>query len=583
MQRYGTAADGLRRLYAVGAFLLLAILVVAAASNWRGAEAFADACVTVMAIAVGLAGLWRGRILESQRRLAWNLLSLGCLAWGLGNAVWTAGVLLGKPPGTVSLADAGYLPLVPLAATALLTMVVGTTNLASRLRIALDALLTSCSVLFVAYAAGLRPLVQHVTEQPTTIGRAVALAYPVGDLFLLALLILVMPRVPAEVRRTLAWLGVALLAVLGSHLGYLVFGAEAASRAVLWSDASRLLGFVIVGYAAIRPIEAAQPLTPTKPGPVGALLPLAPFAICMVVAIQLELRDGILEPFLFWSAIIVVLSLAARQSFMLNENYVLRQQADHALDLLRLQERQRTQMLNNITHDMRHHLSPAVMHLAMIDAWSDPVSERQKRSLGIVRRSTDQVTRLASDLSDAASLEAGRFAVQLAPTDLARVVRDATESLQGMALERSVALDVDAAAEVPVAGDHDRLVQVVFNLVSNAIRFTPAGKRVQVRALRDGGRARVMVRDEGRGLEAQEMARLFSAFTQVHAKAGRKEPGMGLGLFISRGIVEQHQGTIGVTSDGLGLGSTFQFEMPAAPSPERPTTDSAVARLSQKV
>ncbi|MCA1819117.1 MAG: HAMP domain-containing histidine kinase, partial [Halobacteriales archaeon] len=147
------------------------------------------------------------------------------------------------------------------------------------------------------------------------------------------------------------------------------------------------------------------------------------------------------------------------------------------------------------------------------------------------------------------------------------------ESFQESAHERGVTLTVRASGPVPVEADHERLAQVLSNLLTNALKFTPAGGAVTLRVgAGPGGGAEVAVEDSGRGLTADEAARLFQPFSQVHDPGEVKEPGTGLGLYICKGIVEAHGGRIQVKSAGRAHGSTFTFELPARPPPDLPAT-----------
>lgn len=576
MERYGASVQKWRSAFVAFAGALVITLAWMAAVGWRGQPAFADIVTTLLAFAAVGFGAARARVLSGQPQIAWMMLCGACLSWGIGNVIWTHAELVQGATRAPVAADLGYLMLIPFAASGLLVMVVGSTTVASRARILLDALLVSTATLFVLYAIGLRPFITHLVDEPDRLARAVSLAYPLGDLFLLALLFLVMVRVPPATRKALIWLAMALMAIALSNFGAWYAGNDYPR---FWGDAGRMGGLLIVIYAALRPITDAPLVSAAKPGPFLAVGPLIPFVLCIMVAVQLQMKFGFLEPFVFWAAVILIGLLAARQFFNVHENFLLRRQADTALDIVRRHERSRTQMLNNITHDMRHHLSPAVMHIGMMEHWQDPLTERQRRSLGIIKRSTDQVTRLASDLSDAVSLQAGRFSVQKEPVDLAEIARDAAESLRARAQDRGVELRVDADEPCPVRGDRDRLRQVAFNLITNAIRFTPKGMAVRVEASIAGRRAQVRVIDPGRGLEPEEAARLFQAFSQVHGPGeAREKGGMGLGLFISRGIMEEHGGTIGVESAGRGKGSTFHFELPlAAPDSQAPSTMAATS------
>jgi signal transduction histidine kinase len=149
-----------------------------------------------------------------------------------------------------------------------------------------------------------------------------------------------------------------------------------------------------------------------------------------------------------------------------------------------------------------------------------------------------------------------------------QLVAETHRSYAEAAAQRQVTLSWAGAKQAPLEADAGRLTQVLFNLVSNAVKFTPAGGHVQVEVEADGGAVRVCVRDSGAGLTAEQMGRLFQPFSQVHDGSFG---GTGLGLYISKGIVELHGGRIWCQSDGPGLGSSFAFEIPlAAPSARQP-------------
>ncbi len=559
MVDYQQAMAPWRRGFLAVAVTLLSILVTLALLG-RADRLAAEAGATILSLTAGILALTRARELSGQRRFAWNMLGAACLAWSAGAMLvtYTEAVQRAAVP-VPSLADAGFLAIVPFSASALLAMVGGRTTVTSRVRTLLDALLIATSILLLVYASGAPAFAAADGPQPQT-ARAIAVAYPLADLFLLSLLLLVLLRAAAPVPRTLVWLGVALLGIMAGNLASF---AQAADRlqSNSWTDICRIAGFLIVTYAAIRPIAPMPAESAYKPGVLIASLPLVPFGVAIAAVMGMQARDRAVDPFIFWNAAILVILLAARQYFMLHENLLLRRQADVALATVEQHERLRTQMLNNITHDMRHHLSPTTMHLGMLAAWPEPMSDRQRRSLAIIGRSTDQVARLASDLSDAVHLEAGHFAMQSLPVDVAQAARDVVESLRTMAEEKGITLGADAPSSLVVVGDRDRLVQVLFNLVSNAVRFTPAGGTVRLVACQVATKAQIEVRDTGRGLSQEQLSVLFQPFTQVHERHA-KEPGMGLGLYISRGIVEQQGGVIRATSAGPGQGAAFIVELP---------------------
>ena len=142
------------------------------------------------------------------------------------------------------------------------------------------------------------------------------------------------------------------------------------------------------------------------------------------------------------------------------------------------------------------------------------------------------------------------------------VVRPAAEA-KGVRLEASI-----EAGAGPILGDPDRLQQVVWNLLTNAVKFTPSGGRVEVRLQRDGEQVEIAVEDTGQGIAAAFLPHVFERFRQADASHSRAHGGLGLGLAISRHLVEMHGGTLRAFSEGIGRGATFRAELPLMPKPE---------------
>jgi two-component system, chemotaxis family, sensor kinase Cph1 len=194
---------------------------------------------------------------------------------------------------------------------------------------------------------------------------------------------------------------------------------------------------------------------------------------------------------------------------------------------------------------------------------SDPeLTERQRRSLTIVDRNARRLVLLVQDLLDVARLQGGRLTLQKSPVNVATLLSECVESFHQPARQAGVSLALAAGGDLSVEADAGRLSQVVYNLLGNAVKFTPSGGRIEARATRQGDEVVVEVQDSGAGLSPDQVGRLFQPFEQVHVQPLAK-PGTGLGLFISKGIVEQHGGRIWVRSDGPGKGSTFAFAVPA--------------------
>jgi signal transduction histidine kinase len=235
------------------------------------------------------------------------------------------------------------------------------------------------------------------------------------------------------------------------------------------------------------------------------------------------------------------------------------------LETARREARAREQILAIVSHDLRTPLSAIRMGAHRLKAVAGSAPAEALRAIGdVIQRSAGRMERLIGDLLDVAAVQAGRLTVDPAPLRPGELVRETVESMQGVVRDHGVELDVDAAPELPlVRADHDRILQVLGNLVSNAVKVTEAGGRIGVRADARESAVRFAVSDTGPGIAPDELERIFEPYRRGAEAAYR---GTGLGLAIARGIVEAHGGRIGVESDP-GAGSTFWFTLPLAGVP----------------
>lgn len=254
------------------------------------------------------------------------------------------------------------------------------------------------------------------------------------------------------------------------------------------------------------------------------------------------------------------------------ERSVLRTRVDRLLltrrmseDLLRRAQeaeraaRLRDEVLAIVAHDLRNPLGTIAGSADLLHMPLPP--DKREQHITMIQRTADRMNRLIGDLLDAAKIEAGRLKLELNTIDAAELVAEVVE-LEGT---RAEGKDVDLSHQVstdvpPVRGDRNQLLRVLTNLLGNAIKFTPSGGRVEVRAARADGRVRFSISDSGPGIPQDQLPLLFRRFWQ--AKRADKA-GAGLGLAIARGIVEAHGGEIWADSR-VGEGSTFHFTVPAA-------------------
>jgi signal transduction histidine kinase len=180
----------------------------------------------------------------------------------------------------------------------------------------------------------------------------------------------------------------------------------------------------------------------------------------------------------------------------------------------------------------------------------------------IIRRSTDRLLRLVNQILDVSRLRAGVLPLERVPLDLDWLVGRAIDELRPQADEAKVTLERErVGTRFTVVGDEDRLVQVVVNLLANAVRFTPVGGRVTVRLVDAGSECEIQVEDTGVGIPPAELPHVFESYRQAHPGKG----GTGLGLAIVRQIADAHGGRVRLESEP-GRGSTFTVEFPLAPA-----------------
>ncbi len=187
------------------------------------------------------------------------------------------------------------------------------------------------------------------------------------------------------------------------------------------------------------------------------------------------------------------------------------------------------------------------------------------RGLDVVARNTRLQTQLISDLLDVSRIVSGRLHLDVQSVDLASVVDAAIETVEPVTITKGIQIDRELDTSIgPMAGDPARLQQVVWNLLSNALKFTPKGGRVQVTLRQAGSEAEIVVRDNGAGIRPEFLPYVFDRFQQADASRARRFGGLGLGLSIVKNLVQFHAGTVRAESDGEGRGATFTVTLPVA-------------------
>jgi len=231
----------------------------------------------------------------------------------------------------------------------------------------------------------------------------------------------------------------------------------------------------------------------------------------------------------------------------------------------------RDEFLAMLGHELRNPLSAVqfatdlIMRRSLTDAWV-------VKHADTIDRQTAHLNRLVDDLLDVSRVTSGKVVLRKESTSLGPLVRRCVESLQTMADAHGLVLDMHPGADrIPVEGDVVRLEQVVINLVTNAIKYTPRGGRIEIEVSReesDGkqGQALLVVRDTGVGIPTEHLESIFDVFSQAPTGLDRAKGGLGLGLTLVRALVGMHGGTVYARSEGVGKGSEFRVRLPLAAS-----------------
>jgi PAS domain S-box-containing protein len=245
-----------------------------------------------------------------------------------------------------------------------------------------------------------------------------------------------------------------------------------------------------------------------------------------------------------------------RERLLESENAA-RREAEHA-------NRAKDEFLALLSHELRTPLTPML-------GWTRMLRARQVRqedydsALEKIERAVESEIKLVGDLLDVSRIITGKMTLNLRTLDLRAIVETAVEMARSSAEAKGVNLVIETGnEESPICGDPDRLQQVVSNLVSNAIKFTPPGGRVEARMGRVGPHMELIVKDTGQGISAEFLPHIFERFRQADSSVTRAHGGLGLGLSITKRLVELHDGSIQAESEGEDRGSTFTVKLPLA-------------------
>ncbi|MCW3128806.1 MAG: ATP-binding protein [Methanophagales archaeon] len=243
------------------------------------------------------------------------------------------------------------------------------------------------------------------------------------------------------------------------------------------------------------------------------------------------------------------------------KNAELKKAMEHMADLEEV-TRMKNDFLSITSHELRTPLTPMKSHLQMLrEGYMGELNEEQEKSIETVLRNLTRLENLIEDILDLSRIEAGKIKLSFEPMNINDAVREAIKMQEGFAKRKDIEISAKLAEMPNIIGDAERLGQAIGNLLNNAIKFSEKAGKVIIKTKRLGENVRVSITDYGIGIAKADQKKLFNPFSQIDSSMGREHVGTGLGLAIAKGIIQAHNGKIGVESE-LGKGSTFYFSIP---------------------
>jgi signal transduction histidine kinase len=516
-----------------------------------------------MALSAGitvLAGIWVHR---PSNRAPWYLFAGGLLLWSAGDGYWNSYQwFLGKEAPYPSPADVFYLAAYPLLAAGVLTLMRGWGR--AQLRDILDAAIVSVSAAVVIWVLLIGPLARGSTL--SALGTGASVGTTVGDVLLLAALAqLAMRRRKSNL--ALRWIGLSIGLTLVSDYVYAYLNLNSTYTSGMLIDAGWLVGYTLFGAAALHPsmksigaLPAAAPtLSRLRLAGLGVVL-LAPPVALMVQSTESAPTDT-LE--IGIGATLTVLLVAWRVWLLSRERERAQAELTRQNDRLLELDRMKDELIALVSHELRTPLTSIVGYLELIAEGGGELSAEQRKHLAVAERNAQRLIHLVSDLLLAAQVRAGRLSLQTDELNVAALAEESVASAKPLAQERDIRLSYRSRGDARLVADSNRLAQVIDNLLSNALKFTPEGGSVDVSVRAELGSIVIEVSDTGIGIAEAEQSKLFTPFFRADSAVEHSIAGTGLGLSIVKGIVEAHGGTITLSSR-VPDGSTFRVDLPTA-------------------
>ena len=242
--------------------------------------------------------------------------------------------------------------------------------------------------------------------------------------------------------------------------------------------------------------------------------------------------------------------------------------------------RAKDEFLSTLSHEIRTPLNAVLGWARILIARAEIDRNLLDRALKVIERNATAQARMIDDMLDMARIAAGKLRLEMRPVDVVKVVLAAVDVVMPTAHAKHVALRTNLDPRTPnVMGDQDRLQQVIWNLLSNALKFTDAGDSINVRLTLNGRFARIVVSDSGHGISPEFLPHVFERFRQADASSSRRHGGLGVGLALVHDLIVLHGGSVQAHSEGEGKGATFTIDLPTVSAQEIDTNESGALSL----
>lgn len=502
-------------------------------------------------------------------RLAWVLLAMLVVFYAAGDALWIIYADATGSPLILSLADAMYLVALPPATLGLIAYPV-LRGVTGRWRpILLDAAVLVLAVSSISHTLALSEVFATVSTRTEGLMLAV---YPLTDGMLMSLAFVLLLRSVGQPRLDVVLIGCTFAIYTAADNGYAVMTVRDIDSIGTWVDTAYVVAPLLLGGAALVAALTPTPRRVATRNLSGLAAPLLP-DLTALLALGLSFTLAPDDTPSRAIALVLLVAVGIRQLAQTASAQNLRVRLEQRLaqrgrELTGLAARHRQlevakfEFITSVSHELRTPLAAIRGSLELLhDGDLGQLPPQARPIVDVATRGSERLSRLVDDIIDLERLENGAFGMSPVSTDLRALVTDTVASLAPLADDRGVRL-LATPGRASARCDADRILQVLVNLVGNALKYAPEGSDITVGIEQRGALAVVSVADAGHGIPPDELEAVFGRFHQVNPTDDQRRGGTGLGLAICKGIVERHGGTIWVES--AGAGATFRFTLPLA-------------------